>query len=37
MDIKNNIVQSVPIEGAIEKRKIVKMDIYDMAKVFFAE
>jgi len=37
VSLKNNMIQSVPIAVAIEKRKTIDMDIYNMAKVFFAE
>ncbi|MDD3374759.1 MAG: ATP-dependent 6-phosphofructokinase [Candidatus Omnitrophica bacterium] len=37
VSLHHNVIQSVPIERAIEKRKTVNMEIYDMAKCFFAE
>jgi len=37
VSLQNNMIQSVPIASAIEKRKTIDMDIYDMACVFFAE
>ncbi|MDP8265552.1 MAG: ATP-dependent 6-phosphofructokinase [Candidatus Aceula meridiana] len=37
VSLRNNRLHSVPIEEAIEKRKTINMDIYDMARVFFAE
>lgn len=37
VSLHNNMIQSVPIAAAIEKRKTIDMDIYEMARVFFAE
>jgi 6-phosphofructokinase 1 len=37
ISLRNNMIQSVPIALAIEKRKTIDMGIYDMARVFFAE
>lgn len=37
VSLRNNMIQSVPIASAIEKRKTIDMDIYNMARVFFAE
>ena len=37
VSLHNNVIQSVPIERAVEERKTVNMEIYDMAKVFLAE
>jgi 6-phosphofructokinase 1 len=37
VSLRNNMIESVPIASAIEKRKTIDMDMYDMARVFFAE
>ena len=37
VSLHNGQIISVPIERAIEKRKTIDPDIYEMAKVFFAE
>lgn len=37
VSLRHNKVHSVPIEEAVQKRKKINMDIYDIAKVFFAE
>jgi len=37
VSLQNNMIRSVPIASAIEKRKTIDMDMYDMARVFFAE
>ncbi|HOD12417.1 MAG TPA: ATP-dependent 6-phosphofructokinase [Candidatus Omnitrophota bacterium] len=37
VSLHNNMIQSVPIAAAIEKRKTIDMGMYEMARVFFAE
>jgi len=36
VSLKSNKMQSVPIELAVQERKKIDMEIYEMAKVFFA-
>jgi len=37
VSLRHNKTQSVPIEEAVGKRKTINMEVYNMARVFFAE
>ena len=36
VSLRGDKLQSIPIERALKKRKTIDMDLYEMAKVFFA-
>jgi len=36
VSLQNNKLHSVPVEKALKKRKTINMELYDLAKVFFA-